>query len=63
LDHLPVPEAKKYLAEGQFGQGSMEPKIEAALHYLEHGGKRVIITNTESMVRALNGETGTHILA
>jgi len=64
LDRLTISEARKYLAEGQFGKGSMEPKIEAALDYLEHGGKRVIITNTESMVRALNdNKIGTHIVA
>jgi carbamate kinase len=63
LDHLTISEAKKHLAEGQFGMGSMEPKIEAALNFLDHGGKRVIITNTKNMVLALNGKTGTHILA
>jgi len=63
LDHLTIPEAKRYLAEGQFGKGSMEPKIEAVLNYLEHGGKRAVITNAESMVRALKDETGTHLLA
>jgi carbamate kinase len=62
LDRLTVEEAKKYLAEGQFGKGSMEPKIEAALHYLEHGGRHVIITNIESMLGALIDLTGTHIL-
>ena len=63
LDHLTISEAKRHLAEGQFGKGSMEPKIEAALNFLDHGGKRVIITNTKNMILALNGKTGTHILA
>jgi len=62
LDSMTIPEARIYLSEGQFGAGSMKPKIEAAIHYLEHGGKRVIIAKTESMVNALNGLTGTHIL-
>jgi carbamate kinase len=62
LDQMTIPEARRHLAEGQFGRGSMRPKIEAAINYLEHGGKRVIIAKTESMVRALNGQTGTHIL-
>jgi carbamate kinase len=62
LDSLIILEAREYLAEGQFGKGSMEPKILAALDYLEHGGKRAIITNAESMVNALAGKTGTHIL-
>jgi carbamate kinase len=62
LDRMNIPEARRYLAEGHFAKGSMAPKIEAAIDYLEHGGKRVIITDTENMVNALNGLTGTHIL-
>jgi carbamate kinase len=62
LDQLTVSEAKRGLAEEQFGKGSMAPKIESALRYLEQGGKRVIITNAESMVNALSEKTGTHIL-
>jgi carbamate kinase len=61
LDSLSVEQAKRHLAEGQFGVGSMEPKIEAAIDYLEHGGKRVIITDAENMRRSLEGKTGTHI--
>jgi carbamate kinase len=63
LDRLTVEEAKRFLAQGQFGKGSMEPKIEAALDYLEHGGRHAIITDTENMLRALIDLTGTHILA
>jgi len=62
LDSLTMSEAKEYIEEGQFGKGSMEPKIMAVLNYLEHGGKRVLITNPENMLRALNGETGTQIM-
>jgi carbamate kinase len=60
LDRLSVEEAKKYLAEGQFGKGSMEPKIKAVLDFLECGGRKALITNPENMLRALRGETGTH---
>ena len=42
LDKLSVEDAKKYLAEGQFGKGSMEPKIKAVLNYLERGGKKAL---------------------
>jgi carbamate kinase len=63
LDQLTIEEAKHYLAEGQFGKGSMQPKIESALSFLEHGGRHVIITNTENMLRALIDLTGTHIVA
>jgi carbamate kinase len=60
LDQLTVQEAKKYLAEGQFGKGSMEPKIKAVLNFLECGGRKALITNPENMLRSLHGETGTH---
>jgi carbamate kinase len=62
LDHLRLAQAKQYLAEGtHFARGSMEPKIEAAVKYLERGGVRAIITNTDNIGRAVAGETGTHI--
>ena len=63
LDSLTVQEARNYLAEGQFGKGSMEPKVNAILDYLECGGKKALITNPENMLRALRGETGTHFSA
>ena len=63
LDSLTVQEAKNYIAEGQFGKGSMEPKVNAILDYLECGGKKALITNPENMLRALRGETGTHFSA
>ena len=63
LDSLTVQEAKNYLAEGQFGKGSMEPKVKAILDFLECGGKKALITNPENMLRALRGETGTHFSA
>jgi carbamate kinase len=62
VDHLSLAEAKKYLAEGtNFAKGSMAPKIEAAIEYLEHGGKRVIITDPEHVELALAGKTGTEL--
>ncbi len=63
LDKLSVADSKKYLAEGQFGKGSMEPKVRAVLNFLERGGKKALITNPDNMVRALRGETGTHFEA
>ncbi len=62
LDVLSVSEAKRYLDEGQFARGSMGPKIQAALEYLERGGKAALITMPEAIERALAGETGTWIL-
>lgn len=61
LDHMTLEEAKKYLAEGHFAPGSMGPKIQAIIWFLEAGGKKAIITNPENIERALLGETGTHI--
>jgi carbamate kinase len=63
IDKMTVAEAKQYLAEGKhFAKGSMAPKIQAILWYLEAGGKEAIITNPENIGRALKGETGTHIV-
>ena len=62
LDNLSLSEAAAYLAEGKhFARGSMAPKIQAAIWYLEAGGKEAVITNPENIGRALRGETGTHI--
>ena len=63
LDRITVSEARRYLDEGtHFAKGSMAPKIEAILRYLEAGGKEAIITSPENIGRALRGETGTHIV-
>lgn len=63
LDKITLAEAKAYLAEGtHFAKGSMAPKIQAAIWYLENGGKQALITNPESIGRALRGETGTLIV-
>jgi carbamate kinase len=63
LDRLTLAEARQYLSEGiHFAKGSMAPKIQAILWYLEAGGKQAIITNPENIGRALMGETGTWIV-
>lgn len=61
LDHLTVAEAKEYLREGHFPPGSMGPKIEAAIQFLEGGGQEALITSPENLLRAMKGETGTRI--
>ena len=58
-----LAELKKYHAEGQFPPGSMGPKVEAAIRFLENGGKQVVIAKLDEAVPALKGETGTHIFA
>ena len=61
LDHLTVAEAKEYLREGHFPPGSMGPKIEAVIQFLEGGGQEALITSPENLLRAMKGETGTRI--
>jgi carbamate kinase len=63
IDRLTLEQAKEYLAEGShFLEGSMAPKIEAVIGFLERGGGRAIITDPENVERALGGETGTHFV-
>ena len=63
IDRMTLAEAKQYLAEGvHFAKGSMAPKIQAIIWFLEAGGKQAIITNPENIGRALRGETGTLIV-
>ncbi len=63
LDKMTVAEAKAYLAEGvHFAKGSMAPKIQACIWFIENGGKNAIITNPDNIGRALAGETGTWIV-
>ncbi len=61
LGQITVQEARKYLEEGQFGAGSMGPKVEAACRFVEAGGNRSIITSLEKALDALSGKTGTII--
>jgi carbamate kinase len=63
IDRMTLAEAKQYLAEGKhFAKGSMAPKIQAIIWFLENGGKTAIITNPENIGRALRGETGTWVV-
>ncbi len=63
LDTMTVAEAQAYLEEGtHFAKGSMAPKIQAIIWFMENGGKQALITNPENIGRALKGETGTWIV-
>jgi len=63
LDRMTVSEAKRYLEEGtHFAKGSMAPKIQACVTYIERGGGEALITDPENVERALAGETGTRIV-
>jgi carbamate kinase len=63
LDVVGIDEARRHLADGQFPAGSMGPKIEAALGFLEAGGDQVLITSPDRLADALRGETGTRVVA
>lgn len=62
LDGMTLAEARQSMAAGHFAQGSMGPKIQACMWFLERGGKEALITNPENIERALVGHTGTHIV-
>lgn len=63
LDRVTLAEAKEFLEQGHFAKGSMEPKVQAIIGYLERGGIEAIVTDPENIGRALKGETGTHFVA
>ncbi|HBL16680.1 MAG TPA: carbamate kinase [Elusimicrobia bacterium] len=62
LNSITVEEAQHYLQEGHFPAGSMGPKIEASIRFLEQGGEQVIITSPDRVAEAIDGRAGTHII-
>lgn len=63
VERLTVGEARRYLAEGQFPPGSMGPKIEAAIAFVEAGGEKAIIGSLARAAEAVAGRSGTEIVA
>jgi carbamate kinase len=61
LKHVVLSEIKRYAKEGHFKPGSMKPKIEAVIQFLENGGEKAIITSPENLLRAVKGKAGTTI--
>ena len=61
LDRLTPGQARNYLGEGHFPPGSMGPKIEAAVEFVDNGGNKAIICQPQSVVEALEGRAGTVI--
>ncbi|MFQ5759099.1 MAG: carbamate kinase, partial [Candidatus Bathyarchaeia archaeon] len=61
LDRMTLEEAKRYLREGQFPPGTMGPKIEATMRFLESGGEKAVVSTLEEAFEALNGRAGTTI--
>ncbi|MDH4217532.1 MAG: carbamate kinase [Candidatus Aminicenantes bacterium] len=63
IPEMTVEEAKKYLAQGHFPPGSMGPKIEASIEYIQSGGEEVLITSTSHLKASLINRSGTKIMA
>ena len=63
LDRMTVSEAQQYLEAGEFPEGSMGPKIRAAMQMITRGGKEVVITSPNHLEEAMAGRTGTHLVA
>jgi len=63
LERITLAEARQYMAEGHFAPGSMLPKIQAAVRFVEMGGAHALITDPPNLARALRGETGTWLSA
>lgn len=62
LSAVTLDEIRQLYAQGHFPPGSMGPKIQAAIHFLEQGGRRTLITDPENLPRAMEGSAGTHII-
>jgi carbamate kinase len=62
LSTVTVSELRKLHAEGHFPPGSMGPKVDAAIRFLDMGGRRCIIAHLEEALPALRGEAGTHVV-
>jgi carbamate kinase len=62
LDRVTAEELKRYAAEGYFAAGSMLPKVQAVIRFIERGGREAIITNPESLSSAVFGNDGTHVI-
>lgn len=59
---MTVAQARRYMEEGHFAAGSMQPKIQAGINFLVTGGRRVIITKPDLLKESIDGKTGTHIV-
>jgi carbamate kinase len=62
LDIIKLNEVIKYMEEGHFEKGSMKPKIQACINFLEGGGEIAIITSMEKILEAIEGKAGTRIV-
>jgi carbamate kinase len=63
IEQMDVAEARRLLKKGEFGGGSMGPKVEAAVHFVAEGGGRAVIADLAQATEALAGTAGTEIVA
>ena len=63
LHEITISEGERYIKEGHFGKGSMEPKVLAAIRFVRSGGKSAIITSLDKALLALAGKAGTRVIA
>ena len=63
LTEVTTEELRGYLNEGQFAEGSMEPKVTAVVRFVESGGKQAIIADLDKLTEAIGGEAGTHVVS
>jgi len=61
LSAMTLAEARQYIAEGHFKPGSMLPKVQAVVEFLEGGGREAIITDPEHLAAAMQGKAGTRV--
>ena len=61
LGSVTIAELRAFAAAGQFPPGSMGPKVEAAIYFLERGGEEVVICHPDALAQAFDGRTGTRI--
>ncbi|MHA2059189.1 MAG: carbamate kinase [Candidatus Ranarchaeia archaeon] len=61
IDSMNIDTARKYLEEGHFAKGSMEPKCRAAIRFIEHGGSLSVITSLDKATDAIKGKAGTQV--
>lgn len=59
---LTIEEAREHLRKGEFPAGSMGPKVEAAMRFMESGGKRAVICSIDEIEMAVSGDAGTQIV-
>ena len=62
IGEITVLQAERYIKEGHFGKGSMEPKVLAAVNFIKSGGEAAIITSLDKALQALSGKTGTKVV-